>query len=218
MGYLDNSTIVVDAVLTKHGRKLLAKGEGLNIKYFTLSDTGIDYSLWNPDHPSGSAYYGEAIENLPSLEALPSSTYFMRNNLITMNRDDLTLPYVKLDNKGIGVSLNLTFDPVADHSLVFGVELSPDETTGWQCVVSDDSLISITSNWTRSTISGNAASYLNDVEIANAAVYESNDIGNTMINIVRTSTTTERSLTLTFISRSTGAYKHATLTLPAIVD
>ena len=61
MGYLDNSTIVVDAILTKHGRKLLASGQGLNIQYFTVSDTGIDYTLWNPDHPSGSAYYGEAI-------------------------------------------------------------------------------------------------------------------------------------------------------------
>ena len=80
MGYLDNSTIVVDAVLTKQGRKLLALGQGLNISYFTLTDTGVDYSLWNPDHPSGSAYYGEAIENLPNLEALPNSAYFMRNN------------------------------------------------------------------------------------------------------------------------------------------
>ena len=49
MGYLDNSTIVVDAVLTKQGRKLLALGQGLNIQYFTLSDTGVDYSLWNPE-------------------------------------------------------------------------------------------------------------------------------------------------------------------------
>ena len=81
MGYLDNSTVVVDAILTKEGRKLLATGNALNIRYFTLSDTGIDYTLWNPDHPSGSAYYGEAIENLPNLEALPNGAYFMRNKL-----------------------------------------------------------------------------------------------------------------------------------------
>ena len=29
MGYLDNDTIVVDAILTKHGRKLLAEGTGV---------------------------------------------------------------------------------------------------------------------------------------------------------------------------------------------
>ena len=102
MGYLDNSTIVVDAVLTKQGRKLLALGQGLNISYFTLTDTGVDYSLWNPDHPSGSAYYGEAIENLPNLEALPNSAYFMRNNLLTLNRDVKAMPYVTLNGFGIG--------------------------------------------------------------------------------------------------------------------
>ena len=101
MGYLDNSTIVVDAVLTKQGRKLLALGQGLNISYFTLTDTGIDYSLWNPDHPSGSAYYGEAIENLPNLEALPNSAYFMRNNLLSLSRDVKAMPYVTLSGYGI---------------------------------------------------------------------------------------------------------------------
>ena len=65
MGYLDNSTIVVDAILTKQGRKLISQGNPLNISYFTLTDTGVDYTLWNTEHPSGSAYYGEAIENLP---------------------------------------------------------------------------------------------------------------------------------------------------------
>ena len=68
MGFLDNSSIVVDAVLTKQGRELLKDGKSLEISSFTLSDTGVDYSLWNPDHPDGSAFYGEAIENLPILE------------------------------------------------------------------------------------------------------------------------------------------------------
>ena len=93
MGYLDNSTIVVDAVLTKEGRKRLAAGNGLGIEYFTLSDSGIDYRLWNPDHPSGSAFYGEAIENLPSLEAIPRAEFYMRNKLITLNKDVTGLPY-----------------------------------------------------------------------------------------------------------------------------
>ena len=93
MGYLDNSTIVVDAVLTKEGRKRLAAGNGLGIEFFTLSDSGIDYRLWNPDHPSGSAFYGEAIENLPSLEAIPRAEFYMRNKLITLNKDVTGLPY-----------------------------------------------------------------------------------------------------------------------------
>ena len=69
MGYLDNTSVTVDAVLTKRGREIVSAGGSLNITTFTLSDTGVSYNLWNPDHPSGSAYYGEAIENLPQVGA-----------------------------------------------------------------------------------------------------------------------------------------------------
>ena len=80
-------------------------------EYFTVSDTGIDYSLWNPDHPSGSAYYGEAIENLPSLEALPNASYFMRNNLVSLggDRNVTELAYVLLYGEGIGTIVSKDF-------------------------------------------------------------------------------------------------------------
>ena len=97
MGYLDNSSITVDAVLTKKGREILKNGGNLNISSFTVSDTGVDYTLWNPDHPSGSAFYGEAIENLPSLEAIPRAEFYMRNKLITLNQDITGLPYWNLN-------------------------------------------------------------------------------------------------------------------------
>ena len=106
MGYLDGSTITVDAILTKKGRQILSGGGSLNISSFTLSDTGVDYTLWNVDHPSGSAYYGEAIENMPNLEALPNSAYFMRNNLLSWDRGIVAMPYVVLDNMGIDQSFS----------------------------------------------------------------------------------------------------------------
>ena len=65
MGYLNNQVVTVDAILTTKGRELLARGDGsFNITQFALSDDEIDYTLYNPNHPSGSAYYGEAIENI----------------------------------------------------------------------------------------------------------------------------------------------------------
>ena len=82
MGYLDSTSITVDAVLTKKGRQLISGGGQLAVNFFSLSDTGVDYNLWNPDHTSGSAYYGEAIENLPQVEALPNSQYALRNKRI----------------------------------------------------------------------------------------------------------------------------------------
>ena len=67
MGYLNNQVITVDAILTNKGRELLAKGNGdFNITQFALSDDEIDYTLYNPTHPSGSAYYGEAISKYAS--------------------------------------------------------------------------------------------------------------------------------------------------------
>ena len=219
MGYLDNSTIVVDAVLTKQGRKLLALGQGLNISYFTLTDTGVDYSLWNPDHPSGSAYYGEAIENLPNLEALPNSAYFMRNNLLSLSRDVKAMPYVTLSGMGIGQRASYEWPSGTAPTLGISILLEnvAAETVGWQMVVPDSSLINVGGGWTPAAIGGNIQQYLNEQEISNAVVYEAPPAtGNEpqTISITRNNTTTTRSLILTFISKSTGAYKHFNLTLP----
>ena len=95
MGYLDNSTITVDAILTKQGRLKISHGQPLNISYFTLSDTGVDYTTWNPGHPSGSAFYGEAIESLPNLEAMSNAAYFMqRNTLVTLHPETTAMPFI----------------------------------------------------------------------------------------------------------------------------
>ena len=96
MGFLDNSSIVVDAVLTKQGREMLKNGQSLEITSFTLSDTGVDYSLWNPDHPDGSAFHGEAIENLPMLEASVHSEYNLRNRLLTLPQTAIAIPVLIL--------------------------------------------------------------------------------------------------------------------------
>ena len=62
MSYLNNSSITVDAILTKKGRELLAQGRNaFNITKFALADDEIDYDLWNPSHPGGTDYYGATI-------------------------------------------------------------------------------------------------------------------------------------------------------------
>ena len=96
MGYLNSDTIVVDAILTKHARKLMAQGQGPGITKFALSDDGIDYSLWNPDHPSGSASYGVTITSLPQLEASPDDFTVMTYKLTSLDRNRKYLPYIEL--------------------------------------------------------------------------------------------------------------------------
>ena len=97
MGYLDNSVVTVDAILTKKGRELLAKGDGsFKITQFALADDEIDYTLYNPEHPSGSALYGEAIENLPLVEAFPDENQIMKYKLTTLPRGTSKLPVLDL--------------------------------------------------------------------------------------------------------------------------
>ncbi len=81
MGILDNDTVIVDAILTKLGRNKLRLGQSLGITQYAFGDTGVDYTLYNPNHPSGSDSYGSAITSLPMLEAVPDDDVFMRSKL-----------------------------------------------------------------------------------------------------------------------------------------
>ena len=81
MGILDNDTVIVDAILTKLGRDKLRQGQPLGITQYAFGDTGVDYNLYNPDHPSGSDAYGTAITSLPQLDAVPDDDVFMRSRL-----------------------------------------------------------------------------------------------------------------------------------------
>jgi hypothetical protein len=46
MGFLNNASVTVDAILTKKGRELLARGNNeFKITKFALSDDDIDYTL-----------------------------------------------------------------------------------------------------------------------------------------------------------------------------
>jgi hypothetical protein len=98
MGYLNSDTIVVDAILTKYGRKLQAQGQGLGITKFALSDDGVDYDLYNTDHPSGSAFYATAITSTPQLEATPDDFTMMTYKLSTLDRNIKYLPYIELES------------------------------------------------------------------------------------------------------------------------
>jgi hypothetical protein len=113
MSYLSSTSVVVDAILTKKGRELLARNDGsFQITQFSLSDDEIDYTLYNPNHPSGSAYYGEAIEAMPILQAYPDDTEIMKYKLITLPRGTAKLPVLDLGYNNIslrqGASLSIT--------------------------------------------------------------------------------------------------------------
>ena len=95
MGYLDNSSITVDALLTEKGRELLSKGRDFFvISQFALADDEVDYELWNPAHPLGSDYYGIIIENMPIVEAVTDENYSLRYKLLTLPKNTIKIPIV----------------------------------------------------------------------------------------------------------------------------
>jgi hypothetical protein len=97
MGFLDNTSITVDAILTKKGRELLARGDGsFKVAKFSLADDEIDYKLWDTAHPNGSNYYGAVIENMPVLEAFTDQNQVMRYKLITLNKNTTRMPILNL--------------------------------------------------------------------------------------------------------------------------
>lgn len=113
MGYLNNTSVLVDAILTRKGRELLARNDGsFRITQFALADDEVDYTLYNPNHPSGSAFYGEAIEKMPVLEAFPDDTQIMKYKLITLPRGTAKIPVLNLGYTSIqlkqGASLAIT--------------------------------------------------------------------------------------------------------------
>jgi hypothetical protein len=113
MSFLNNNYITLDAVITKKGRECLAKNDGsFNITQFALADDEIDYTLYNPLHPLGSAYFGEAIENMPILEAVIDETQIMQSKLVTLPRGTSKIPIISIGYDAIilkqGASINIS--------------------------------------------------------------------------------------------------------------
>ena len=96
MGFLDNTSITVDAVLTKKGREKLASGEeNFKITHYAFADDEIDYELWDTSHPNGSTYYGAVLDNMPLLEAFVDETQVMRYKLFTSDKDKANLAFLE---------------------------------------------------------------------------------------------------------------------------
>ena len=210
MGYLDNGSITVDAVLTKKGREILKNGGNLNITSFTLSDTGVDYTLWNPDHPSGSAFYGEAIENLPMLEASVHAEYNLRNRLISLNQNTVAVPAIQLNNLDTNNGTVLTLEDGKQQVRV-GVDLVGYTSTGgatlngfeYYFVIQDPSIASTNASL-MGNLSGTSRQFLQEQDIPLAQQYGFN--GNAFdINAIQQDTTGKET-NVYVVHIETGAY------------
>lgn len=121
MGYLDNTSVTVDAILTKKGREYLASGRGnFEITQFALGDDEVDYTLWNTAHSLGSDYYGEIIENMPVLEAITDENFALRYKLLTLPKNATSVPIFSVTPASINVPQQSVL-PAAGGSVTFTI-------------------------------------------------------------------------------------------------
>jgi hypothetical protein len=116
MAYIDNQTITVDAVLTKKGREILSQTGNLNITSFALADDEIDYSLYQPNHPNGSAFYDIALRNSPVFEPLTDETQVMKYKLVTLNEGVTSIPVITIAQDKILITRDYTGEIIISPS------------------------------------------------------------------------------------------------------
>tara|TARA_R110000803_G_scaffold9147_2_gene29130 strand:- start:2989 stop:3648 length:660 start_codon:yes stop_codon:yes gene_type:complete len=142
MGYLNNSVITVDAILTKKGREALARNDGsFSITQFALADDEIDYTLFNPAHPSGSAFFGEAIDGMPLLEAFPDESQIMKYKLATLPRGTAKLPILNLGYSAITLKQGAQL-AITPQTLNYLDNEQTYETSGYSATIADVRLMS----------------------------------------------------------------------------
>jgi len=206
MGFLNNTSVVVDAILTKKGRELLARNDGsFKITQFALADDEVDYTLYNPNHPSGSAFYGEAIEKMPVLEAFPDDTQIMKYKLVTLPRGTAKIPVLNIGYNTIelkqGGSLGIT-----PQTLNYLGANSTFEQSGYIITIGD---VRTMSSFTGVGINPPAVTALNSTTTMGTVV--SKTVIGTTINLTATTvntlfgTNTVLNTVLTVVGRDSGA-------------
>lgn len=215
MGYLDNSSVTVDAILTNKGREMLAAGGKLDITKFALSDDEIDYDLYNPAHTLGTNYYGSVIEAMPILEALPDETQMLRYKLVTLPKDATGIPVISVTPSSISLT-SLTQEVIISPSTL---NMAGANSIGYTAILSDDTVCSLevtAGSDTDATATNAASGFLSDAS-ANLTT-----AGNTVIRTglkftvkakQQANTSDIKRALITIIGNETGGFKTITVTV-----
>jgi len=218
MGYLNNTIVTVDAILTTTGRQLLAQNDGtFRITQFALADDEIDYTLYNPSNPSGSAYYGQAIENMPLLEAFAETNQTMKYKLVTLPRGTARLPILSVPPSIIlkqGAS-----QAISPQTLNY-LGANSVEPSGYTFTISDVRLMSTFEGVGVNTPATTALNVSNSTTTLGTTV--SQTVVGTVLNLRATTvntlfqTYTQLQATLTIVGRDSGARQTIPVTVTKV--
>jgi hypothetical protein len=215
MSYLSSTSVVVDAILTKKGRELLSRNDGsFRITQFSLADDEIDYALYNPNHPSGSAFYGEAIENMPVLQAYPNDQEIMKYKLITLPRGTAKMPFLNVGFSNISLQQGSSI-AITPQTLNYLGANSTYEQSGYVATIGD---VRTMSTFTGVGINTPEATQLNTTSTVGTNV--SKTVIGTTINLTATTVNTlfGNNTTLTTTLTITGRDSGARISIPVTIS
>jgi len=208
MGYLNNSSVTVDAILTKKGRELLAEGrDSFRITQFALADDEIDYDLWNSDHPLGSNYYGIIIENMPIVEAVSDETQMMRHKLVTLPKSTTRIPRITVGTSTI-ILRNGEISTISPNTANFA---GGNSTLGYTAILSNSDVANISvSTPIQNSVLPTTPRFIGDNEDARSVAVTGIDFVVTAKQL-----TTRQTATITIIGNETGGSTTINLTVNA---
>lgn len=209
MGYLNNSTITVDAILTKKGRELLARGrDEFKITQFALADDEIDYDLYNPEHPLGTAYYGAAIENMPIVEALADETQMLKYKLVTLPKGTARIPVVSVGQTTIELNSNESIT-ITPQTVNFG---GGNRRFGYTAILSDSDVADIVAVRGAKDTAASVPQFIGDSEAAQSITVSGAQFEITAKELLNS----DRTITILFIGNETGGRASVTLTVKKV--
>lgn len=198
MAYIDNQTITVDATLTKKGREILAKTGDLQIDSFSLSDDEIDYRLYQPNHPNGSAFYDIALRNTPVFEPLTDETQVMKYKLVTLNQGVTAIPVISIAQDKILITRDYTGEIIISPSTNPAYNLQ----AGYTAVLGNKNVGTLIVQQTNAinAVSNTIPTFAGDINTASAQVV----VGNTFRFIPNSSLGRTTTTNLTIIGNESG--------------
>lgn len=211
MSYIANDTITVDAILTKKGRELLAQNGNLNISSFALADDEIDYTLYQPNHPNGSAFYDIAIRNTPVFEPVSDETQTMKYKLVSLNQGVTSIPVISIAQDKISIQRDFTGDIIISPSTNPAYNLS----LGYTAILSNKNVGALVVQQPNSinSVSSTIPTFAGDINTTSAQVI----VGQTFKFIPNSSLGNTTSTTLTIIGNESGGSLsiEVTVTVPS---
>jgi hypothetical protein len=210
MAYIDNQTITVDAVLTQKGRQILAQNGNLNITSFALADDEIDYTLYQPNHPNGSAFYDIALRNTPVFEPLTDETQTMKYKLVTLNQGVTSIPVITIAQDKILVTKDYTGDIVISPSTNPAYNLQ----AGYTAILGNKNVGILIVQQTNAvnSVSNTVPTFAGDINIASAQVV----VGNSFRFVPNSGLNKTTTTNLTIIGNESGGSTsiEVTVTVP----